>query len=332
MTPPLCVHCHGSCSAQTCSSSSCTPQPTLILWNASDLEAGPVANVTSSLSATSVAFSPDGQFLASTWSNGTLMVWNVSDMSAPRASVQRMELLGGGYSIATVAWSPDGSQLVTGDQDDLVVWTLMGDHLSQTKAISDSHPGIGGVEAVAWCGSQIVSGGGDKKVKVWDSDAPWTSATVPLAEGEHEYPSSATVKSVACAGNLVVSGSMDTTIKTWDAARTTVPQGVVDGFAQPPHPTGRCGSSGGNSGGGQGCYVHSVAPSPTGVHVASASQDGAIRIYDSSDIASGPVLESAICDTPCFDRDRLSVAWSPSGTLLAVGSKDGTVSIWNASE
>jgi hypothetical protein len=107
-----------------------------------------------------------------------------------------------------VAWSPDGTRIVSGSDDKTVkVWdpekrqevrTLTG-HMSR-------------VTSVAWSpdGTRIVSGSDDKTVKVWDSA---TGQEVLSLEGH-----TGSVYSVAWSpdGKRIVSGSYDYTLKVWD--------------------------------------------------------------------------------------------------------------------
>lgn len=62
------------------------------------------------------------------------------------------------------------------------------------------------------------------------------------------------------------------------------------------------------------------SPSTSGSVLASASQDGSVRLWDVSTYAETAILEIgwAFC-----------VAWSPDGSQLAVGNKAGKVQIWD---
>ena len=71
-------------------------------------------------------------------------------------------------------------------------------------------------------------------------------------------------------------------------------------------------------------YVTSVAWSPDGSQLASASGDNTVRIWDASTGQEVSQLQG-------HSESVRSVAWSPDGSQLASASDDKTVRIWDAS-
>jgi WD40 repeat protein len=68
----------------------------------------------------SVAWSPNGQILASGGHNGTIQLWRVSDGRLIRT------LEGHTSTVNSVAWSPDGHTLASGSSDSTVrLWSIL---------------------------------------------------------------------------------------------------------------------------------------------------------------------------------------------------------------
>ena len=144
-------------------------------------------------------------------------------------------------------------------------------------------------------GKRIVSGSGDKTIKVWDAA---TGDELMTLRGHKEY-----VKSVAFGpdGKRIVSGSGDKTIKIWDAA--------TGAELMTLH--------------GHGRSINLVAFSPDGKCIVSGSADNTIKVWDAATGAEVMTLRGHT------DGVR-SVAFSPDGKRIASGSDDQTIKIWDA--
>ena len=195
--------------------------------------------------------------------------------------------------VRSVAYSPDGTRIISGSEDATVkIWDAnTGQCLKTLKGHSDY------VRSVAYSpdGRRIVSGSYDKTIKIWDAN---TGECLKTLEGHSNY-----VRSVAYSpdGRRIVSGSDDRRIKIWDAN------------------TGECLKTLK----GHSDWVMSVAYSPDGTKIISGSDDKTIKIWDAN---TGECLETLEGHSSIVN----SVAYSPDGTRIISGSRDKTVKIWDA--
>ncbi len=192
-------------------------------------------------SITSIAFSPDGRWLAS-GSYETVMLWDVR--SGER--LRRME--GHRGWVLSVAFSPDGNWLASGSYATVMLWdALSGERLRSLE----EHDGQ--VLSVAFSphGRLLASASWDHTVLVWDVH---NGGSLHTLEGHNNW-----VWSVAFSpdGRLLASGSWDNKVMVWD----------VD--------SGKClRTLKGHSEG-----VKNIAFSPEGRWLASGSWDGTIVLW-----------------------------------------------------
>jgi WD40 repeat protein/serine/threonine protein kinase len=155
-----------------------------------------------------VAFSTDGHRLAcvSPKTNGILSLWGTTNWQL----FNKVEMEG--VQLICVSFSPDGKQLVTGDDDGAVrLWQIdplkeigvIGRHASRLKSIAFSPDG-----------RQVASAGDDKTIALWDVEGRKLVTHI----GTH----TARVMSIAFSpdGKRIVSGEEDKTVNVYTRHRT----------------------------------------------------------------------------------------------------------------
>jgi WD40 repeat protein len=151
----------------------------------------------------SVAFSPDGQIVASASDDMTVRLWDA------KTGEQVQKLEGHEGSVSSVAFSPDGQIVVSASWDDTVrLWDAKtGEQVQKLEGHE------GSVYSVAFSpdGQIVASASQDKTVRLWDAK---TGEQVQKLEGHKGY-----VNSVIFSpdGQLVASASQDKTVRLWDA-------------------------------------------------------------------------------------------------------------------
>jgi eukaryotic-like serine/threonine-protein kinase len=207
-------------------------------------------------------------------------------------------------AVYTVAWSPDGTSIASGDRKgQALVWNAKTGAVTLTFLMHTAP-----VNAVAWSpdGTRIASGSSDLTVKIWDAQS---GTILQTYKGHHSF-----VGTLAWSpnGQYIASGSgyppnnprydpaIDHTVHVWN---------VQTGRLLFPPYAGHTGQ------------VKQVAWSPDGTNIASASVDKTVQVWSASN-------GSLVYRFPYQSDEIWAVAWSPDGTRLASGSHDGTVQVW----
>jgi WD40 repeat protein len=124
-------------------------------------------------------------------------------------------------SVNSVAFSSDGSRIVSGSHDKTVrIWDA---YTGVVQHNLEGHTGFVFSVAFSSDGSRIVSGSFDCTVRIWDAH---TGVVQHTLEGHTDW-----VRSVAFSfdGSRIVSGSHDKTVRIWDAG-TGENQHTLEGY------------------------------------------------------------------------------------------------------
>jgi len=257
----------------------------------------------------SVAFSPDGQTLASAGTQGRVLLWkqptSVGEQSL--ATTKLGDILGRHDSdIDNLAFSQIGEELVSVSVDgEFMLWDVMTDQ-SQTTTLQD-YPGRLSSTALSQHDDKLklAAGADDGSILLWDSQ---TGERLTTLQGEFNPP----IRLRFFPNGRYLVSSSEAGILLWD-----IDAGVSKNFL--PDTYTQFGES------------MSLAVSPDNSTFAAAVPDiNAVILYDISPVDNFQELSGEVVHELSGHAEQvLSLAFSPSGDSLASGSADDNILIWD---
>ncbi|MEV6344958.1 pentapeptide repeat-containing protein [Actinoplanes sp. NPDC051851] len=238
-----------------------------------------------------LSFGPSGDLIASASDDRKVYVWNVAD----QAIVHR--LTGHTGWIRAVAFSPEGRRLASaGDDGTVRIWDSA---TGQNLYTLTGHTGT--VHSLAYYrdGRQLASTGDDRTIRVWDTGDGRLNRTLRGGGGASRAVSFSAQRD----DPWLAVGAEDGSVQIWNAVIGTPPQVLSE-------PTG------------PDAAITALVVARGGHHLAAASRDGVIRVWNPATTALELTLTGHI--------GRVNtLALDPEGRILASGGTDGTVRIWD---
>ncbi len=264
----------------------------IVIWDMAT--GGAIKIMTEASNVASVAFSPNDRFVAAGTQLGDVSVWDIE-------SGERLRTLGTDdnsashtQTVNSIAYSPDGQQIITGGDDQLViVWNAV---TGAPVNVFDNHGA--GVNALAFApnGSTAISGDTDGNVYWWSIN---TEAITRRFTAVHnsEILSAAYTPDGA---QLLVS-SRDNMLVLWDVATETALTAYSRDFVAP---------------------INALAFTPDGTQFLAGSDDGGVRLWDVTAETTAPAFEG-------HAEAVTSLSVSQDGTLALSGDAGGVVYLWD---
>ncbi|MEL6221965.1 MAG: NB-ARC domain-containing protein [Cyanobacteria bacterium J06627_8] len=278
-------------------------------------------------SITSVAFSTNQPFLASSSHDHTVRLWDLMTGDALQVWEGHQNM------VRTVAFSPDGTWLASGGDDCTIrYWHL---ETGQCLGVFEGHHEAVSAICISPDSKTLISGSEDSTVRHWDISQ---GQCLKILQGHEGF-----ILTIALSpdGNTLISSALNRRVRVWDlnsgnSLYTLI--GYTDyAYGLTFSPDGQTLAAGSSNSlvrlwdwqtatciqtlQGHGNWVWSTAWSPNGQRLASCGRDNSVKIWQ---VSGGDCIKTLIG----HDNGVMSVAWHPDGQLLATAGQDSTIRVW----
>lgn len=239
--------------------------------------------------ANSVAFTPDGRFIAAGMSYGVIRLWSTETWE------QAQIFEGHRYAVRAIAISPDGETLVSVSSDQtLKVWNLTTGELQRTIAL-DQSDGIAQTLLISPDGQRLATATNRNTIQLWDTQTGQLVRTM-IDEAIDQRPGMPLAFSPD--GQTLATAAPDNRIQLWNArsgARIITLQGYTEA-------------------------LQDLAFSPDGQYLASSDGQTA-RLWNLSDYTIRHRFDLVqTVGHPILPNNPGQVAFSPDGRTLATST------------
>ncbi|KAK7343791.1 hypothetical protein VNO77_12826 [Canavalia gladiata] len=241
-------------------------------------------------SVTSLAFSHDGQHLASGSLDGIIKVWDVS------GNLEARRLEGPGEGIEWLRWHPRGPILLAGSED-FMVWMWNTNH----AALLNTFVGHGGSVTCGDFtpdGKKICTGSNDATLRVWN---PSSGETIHVVQGHPYHNEGLTCLAINSTSMLALTGSKDGSVHIVNITTGR----VVDNNALASHSDS----------------IECVGFAPSDSWAAVGSMDKKLIIWD---------IEHFLPRGTCEHEDGVTCLTWLGASYVATGCVDGKVRLWDS--